>query len=344
MEENVYELLVLIAALKQRKKPNMFLWNLLVRGTKARDKAKFEVQTKKSRRIMAPFVGKYENGVVLMNEGHNVTEFAPGQIKPIIRAEANELLEKPFGGTIYDSEVTKDDLVDDQQAEELAILDEAIQRTEFWMLAQAMTKGRIPIVGKSIDTALVYGCDPSNFEVLSGTSLWTNEASDPLKYIEGKQNKILKDTGILIDSLVLTPSAATAFKNHPKIKDKLDLNQADILRIQPRNLGDGATFLGTITELNIDVYKFIDWVVNVETGVEEPILPEGGALFVKAKSVEVHYGAIAQIPWGEKKRQLFVGDRIPKYFVDNDSEMLRLASAPFPNPDDVDGFAFSVVA
>lgn len=344
MEENLYELQVLIAALKQRKKPNMFLWNLLVRGTKARDKAKFEVQTKKSRRYMAPFVGKYENGVVLMNEGHNVEVFQPGQIKPIVRAEANDLLEKQFGGTIYDSDVTIDDLVDDKQAEELAILNESIDRTEYWMLGQMLTKGQIPIVGKAIDTALKYNSDPSNFEVLSGTSLWTSEASDPLKYIEDKQTKILKDTGILIDSLVLTPSAATAFKNHPKVEKKLDLQQADILRIQPRSLGEGATYIGTITELNIDVYKFVDWVTNAETGNDESILPEGGALFVKAKSVEVHYGAIAQIPWGEQKRQLFVGSRIPKYYIDNDAEMLRLASAPFPMPDDVDGFAFSVVA
>lgn len=341
--ENQYDLLILIAALKQRKKPNMFLWNLLVRGTKVRDKAKFEVQTKKSRRIMAPFVGKYENGVVMETDGATVSEFEPGQIKPIRRAEANELLEKQFGGTIYGDVTTIDDLIDDKQAEELTELDEQIQRTEFWMLGQVMTKGQIPIIGKSINRALKYGSDVSNFEVLSGTSLWTNEASDPLKYIEDKQSKILKNTGSLIDSLVLTPSAASAFKNHPKVKDKLDLGQADILRIQPRSLGDGATYLGTLTELNMDIYKFIDWVTNAETGQDEPILPEGGALFCKSKSVEVHYGAIPQIPFGEIKREVFVGDRIPKYYVENDAEMLRLASAPFPNPDDVDGFAFSVV-
>lgn len=341
--ENLYELKVLIAALKQSKKPNAFLWNLLVRKVVPRRTAKFEVQTKKSRRIMAPYVGKYENGVVLEKSGSEVSEFTPGQIKPIIRAEANELLEQQFGGTVYDEDTTMSDLVDDKQAEELSFLDETITRKEYWILGQMLTKGIIPVIGKSISTALKYNCNPSNFEILSGTSMWTNEASDPLKYIEEKQAEILRNTGILIDSLVLTPSAATAFKNHPKVEKKLDLLQADILRIQPRNLGDGATYLGTITELNIDVYKFIDWVTNAETGQDEPILPEGGALFAKSKSVEVHYGAIPQIPFGEKKRQLFVGDRIPKYYVENDAEMLRLASAPFPNPDDVDGFAFSVV-
>ena len=54
----MYELEVLIAALGQIKKPNMFLWNLLVRATKIRDKRKFEVHTKSARRVMAPFCRK----------------------------------------------------------------------------------------------------------------------------------------------------------------------------------------------------------------------------------------------------------------------------------------------
>lgn len=339
----MYDLLVLMAALKQVKRPNLFLWNLFVRGTVSEDTGKFEVQLKKSRRQMAPFVGKYENGVVLEKDGATVKEFEPGHIKPIRRAEANELLEKQFGGTPYGNSVDPEERADNQIAKELKELDTAIVRTELWMLAQMLTKGQIPVIGKSINRALKYGSSSDNFEILSGADMWSNSLSDPLKFLEEKQIEILKNTGIRIDAGVFTPSAAAAFMEHPKIKSILTYTTADVLRIAPRDLGDGASYLGTIPKLNIDIYQYIDWAENPETNAEEPLIPEGGIILGKAGSVEVHYGAIPQIPWGEQKRQLFVGSRIPKYYVENDNEMVRLASAPFPMPDDVDGFAYAKV-
>ena len=75
----------------------------------------------------------------------------------------------------------------------------------------------------------------------------------------------------------------------------------------------------------------------------EPIIPDGGVIACRAKSMSVHYGAIAQMV--DKKKQIFVGTRIPKHWVDEaeDNEYLRLASAPLIVPEDVDAHYYSKV-
>lgn len=332
----MYELIALIATLKQLKRPNMFLWNLFVRAEIEEHTSKFEIQTKNARRIMAPFVGKYSGGKLLAKEGSQVTEFTPGLIQPFRIAKAEDLLNQQFGQTIYGDSVDGESLAEDQVIKELQELDEAIVRTENWMLGKLLTTGVIPIVGDSINTAIKFG--DHNKEILSGTSIWTDPTSDPVAYLLEKQMEILKETGIMIDSICLSTAAAAAFKNHPKVIDKLKYKDADVVRINPRNLGDGARFLGVIPEGELDIYTFTDWVEDAETGISTPIIPEGELVGGRSKSINVHYGAIAQIV--DDQRQVFLGKRIPKTYIEDskDLECIRLSSAPLPVPDDAAGF------
>ena len=339
----MYELQVLIAALGQIKRPNMFLWNLLVRATKERETAKFEVHTKNARRTMAPFVGKYSGGQFFEKDGFTINEFEPGKIMPKTVAHADDLLKQQFGQTQYGNYVSAEDRAVNQLVDELEELDTAITRTENWMLGKLMTTGVMPIVGKTVNRAITFG--EANTEDLSGNDLWSDTTnSDPINYIKIKQLEVLKETGILIDSIVLGSDTATAFQNHPKVTEKLKYTSADVLRIEPRSLGDGAKYLGTIPELNVDIYVFVDWVINPETKEEEEIFPSKGILGVKKGSVVVNYGAIAQLNDAEEN-QIFIGNRIPKRWADKDNDVkyLRLGSAPLPVPDDARGWFYSAV-
>ena len=290
---------------------------------------------------MAPFTAPYVGGEILEKEGFHAREFEPGVLKPLRRANANELFEQNFGQTIYGDSVSNADVATGQVAEELLELDESIVRRELWILGKFLTDGITPVFGKTVDRAIKYYC--SNIEVLMGTDKWDNSASDPISDIRRWQLTIQEKTGIIIDSVVLTPAAAKAFRNNLKVIEQLKLTQVDQLRVNPRSLGDGVTYLGVIPDLNVDIYTYVDWVINPVTNVEEMIIPDGGVIACKAKSVTVNYGAVAQIV--DKKRQIFVGARIPKHWVDenNDNEFLRLASAPLLVPEDVDGHYYSKV-
>lgn len=344
--DGIYELQVLIAALKQVKRPNMFLWNLLVRKEIPEIKSKFEVHTKNARRRMAPFVGKYSKGTFFEKEGSTIEEFEPGKILPFRRAFADELFQQHFGQTIYGNSISPEELAMDEVAKELEYLDTAIIRRENWLLAKLLTTGVMPIIGENINRAITFG--KANTEKLSGNSLWSDTAnadtSDPIAYIKNKQMEILKETGSLIDSVILGKDAADSFLRHPKVTEKLKYTTADVLRINPRGLGDGAKYLGTISELEVDIYSFIDWVENPETGKDEELFPAKGVLGVKSKSIEVHYGAIAQM--GEDKvNRIYSGKRIPKVWTNQseDSKYIRLGSAPLPLPDDARGWFFATV-
>ena len=344
--DGIYELQVLIAALKQVKRPNMFLWNLLVRKEIPEIKAKFEVHTKNARRRMAPFVGKYSKGTFFEKEGSTIEEFEPGKILPFRRAFADELFQQNFGQTIYGNSISPEDLAMDEVAKELEYLDTTIIRGENWLLAKLLTTGVMPIIGENINRAITFG--KANTEKLSGNSLWSDTAnadtSDPIAYIKNKQMEILKETGSLIDSVILGKDAADSFLRHPKVTEKLKYTTADVLRINPRGLGDGAKYLGTISELEVDIYSFVDWVENPETGKDEELFPAKGVLGVKSKSIEVHYGAIAQM--GEDKvNRIYSGKRIPKVWTNQseDSKYIRLGSAPLPLPDDARGWFFATV-
>lgn len=332
----MYDLIVLIAALKQIKKPNMFLWNLLIREEILETKSKFEVHTKNARRIMAPFIGKYSGGKLFEKYGASISEFEPGIIKPFRPAHANDLLKQQFGQTIYGDGVDMNEIAMDQMIKELAELDEGITRTECWMLGKLLTTGIIPIVGETVDRAIKFG--DFNKEILAEDEIWTNPTSDPVQYLLNKQLEILEKTGVMIDSICLSTEASAAFKNHQKVIDKLKYKDADVIRIQPRNLGDGARFIGTIPEGELDIYSFSDWVENYETKESEPIIPSGELIGFRSKSMRVHYGAIAQIV--VKEKEIFTGSRIPKTWVEvkNDTENIQISSAPLIVPDDASSF------
>lgn len=332
----MYDLIVLIAALKQIKKPNMFLWNLLVREEISETKDKFEVHTKNARRRMAPFVGKYSGGKLFEKDGSTISEFQPGIIKPFRTAHANDLLKQTFGQTVYGEGIDVQEIATDQVTKELGELDEAITRTECWMLGKLLTTGIIPIVGDTVNRAIKFG--DFNKEILTGEKLFTDPTSDPVQYLLDKQLEILNKTGVMIDSICMSVEAAAAFKNHPKVIDKLKYKDADIIRIQPRNLGDGARFLGTIPEGELDIYTFADWVESFETKESEPIIPAGELIGFRSKSMRVHYGAIAQIV--DKEKSVFTGSRIPKTWVDvqADTENIQISSAPLIVPDDAAAF------
>ncbi|ADO82820.1 major capsid protein [Ilyobacter polytropus] len=341
----MYDLKVLIAALSQSKKVNPFLWNLLVKGTKEHSNTKFEVHVRKSKRKITPFVGPNLPGVFLGKEEFSINEYQPPMVKPFRVAHANELFKQKFGQTIYGDTVTSQDLALDTIASELADLDDVITRKEILMLGELLSTGKMAIQGKGVSReAISYGTDPENFEELLGTDAWNDAGSDPLADMERWQMLVLKKTGLLIDSIILTPKAKKYFMDHEKVKEKLKYTESNVLRVQPRRLGDGASYLGTIPELNLDIYSYVDWYTN-DAGEEVSILEDGGVLACKAKSVTLHYGAISQIAGESKARQIYIGKRIPKHWVDEDADLekIRLAAAPLPVLDDADAIVFSKV-
>jgi hypothetical protein len=338
----MYDLKAIIAALSQMKKPNLFLWNLLVKAIKTEDTKRFEVHTRKAKRKITPFVGPNMPGVFLGRDEFSISEFEPPMIKPVRTAHANDIFKQQFGQTVYGDQAPGTSGLRTLTSE-LVELDDAITRKENIMLAELLTTGKMSIQGKGVSReAISYGTDSENFETLTGTDAWNNTGSDPLSDLGRWQMLVLKKTGILIDSVVLTLKAKDAFMKNEEVIKVLKYTEQNIARVEPRKLGDGASYIGTIPELNIDIYSFVDWYTD-DSGTEVELLPDGGVLACRSKSVTVHYGAIGQLVNGVNS--IFKGDRIPKHWVDEDAdiEKIRLSASPLPVLDDADSIIFADV-
>ena len=331
----------IIEAFDQAKAPNLFLWSLLVVGKKTHQVEEMEIHTRKSGRETAPFVGPNLSGTFLGRKEFQIKSFKAPHIKPYKVAAANDLFKINFGSHAYATDMNQ--AVGNAMNEDLKHLDTTITRKELAMLGELMSTGKISIKGKGVSReAIGYGTDAENIETLTGSDMWDQATSDPLGDIERWRDLVLEKTGIAIDSIVMTPTAKRAFLGHEDLKDKLKITQPDLVRINPRNLGDGASFLGTIPELNMDIYSYIDWYED-DAGIKKSVLPEGGVLACRSKTVTQHYGAIAQKKSDDSPRQIFVGSRIPKIWGKGDNDYIRLSAAPLPVVHDADGFVFSTV-
>ncbi|GAK06042.1 putative capsid protein of prophage [Geomicrobium sp. JCM 19037] len=133
---------------------------------------KVDVEYRKGRRKMAPFVHPKLGGKAMSREGYKVQTFAPASVKPKMVLDVEDLMVKGFGENIYSNRKPSERAAE-IIARDMATMNDSIVRREEWMAAQILTTGRVDIIGEGIDSFLDFDFD--NKKTLSGTSLWNHE-------------------------------------------------------------------------------------------------------------------------------------------------------------------------
>ena len=128
------------------------------------------------------------------------------------------------------------------------------------------------------------------------------------------RRRVIQDSGISPDTVVMGSEAIDAYLNHPKVQGVLDNRRIDMGQIDPRALPDGVTYYGHIKEGGLDVYGYDEWYLD-ENGDEQPMVPPKKLLLgsTNARTAR-HYGmiqdmdaeanfAVSRYPksWTEKK-------------------------------------------
>ena len=93
---------------------------------------------------------------------------------------------------------------------------------------------------------------------------------------------------------------ANAFVNHAKVQKMLDVKNFNLAVIQPKQLPNGVTYLGTIHELGLDIYKYNEWYLddwtNPDKPEDKPLVPADSlALLSTNADYSMYYGAITLI-------------------------------------------------
>ncbi|MCF0163403.1 MAG: major capsid protein [Fusobacterium necrophorum] len=329
MASKIFGLIALTAIMEQSMPPKHFLYDLLVGEEIAEKTVEMEIHSREAGREKAPLVGRRERGVFVKKEAFAMQRVKPSYIKLNTVNEAESIFEQQFGQTPYaDPQATGKQIL----ADELKKFKDIAFRTRLWMLIELIRTGTCPMEdGKQ---GIQFG--EINKETLAGVSLFTNAACDPIAYLKRRQTDVQKATGVVIDTVIMSPDVSDAFLANEKVKEYLNTRHANYVRVndsKPEDL-EGKREIAYLPTLGITVYSFVDWYTDMETGKESEVIPAKTCIGLKAKSFAFRYGAMMLRPEQGKSAKLFVKKEVVrKWYPDtSEDEELQYHSAPLCLP------------
>lgn len=339
MTVNIYGTRTMMKAINLMKPTNTFLSDSFFGTSETTLTEKVEVDIKKGRRKMAPFVAPRVGGIVMVREGFETKTIGTPKIAPERLLTIDNITQRGLGENVY-SNRTPEERAQELLANDLIELDDAITRRKEWMCRELLLTGKIDIIeetdnGKTIEKEVNFGF--SNIKTLSGEDLWASTKSDPMEKLKEWRKEIIKKTGKNPDTLIMAADAMTAFLKHSKVKELFNILNMKYGTIEPSIQANGITFYGKIPELGVELYTYDEWFAD-ENGDEHPMIPDGTVLMVSKDLGKTLYGAVTQMEKGEFIT--YEGERIPKVYADdkNETKNIRLTSRPMPVPNDVDSW------
>ncbi len=300
-----------------------------------------DVLVTKGGRKIAPFVSPKLGGKVVKRDGKVLKTYEPPLLKPKFITEAEELLNTDTA--FYADSSEPEDRAALRLAEDLADGKDRIERTKELMCVKALVDGRIEVKGDGVDDEIDFQRDAKNTKVLTGTALWTHKNSDPIKDLKEWSEYLFDKSGIAPDKVVFGRDVANAFTSHEKVGEAMDKRRIDIGEINPKKLEDGVVYIGYLKEINLEIFKYVDYYEN-EKGESELIMPSDKLILGSPRAGgKMAHGGIVDFKAFRSAGMdisIFVGDIFVKSYEENDPSVRYLVfqSKPLPLPGDVDAY------
>lgn len=344
MTINIYETRTMMKAINLMNPTRTFLKDAFFGVPSTFLTEKIDVDVKKGKRRMAPFIAPRVGGIVIQRDGFETKTISTPKIAPERILTIDDITKRGLGENIYSSK-SPDERARELLATDLIELDDYITRREEWMCRELLLNGKIVISeqtdnGKEIEKQVDFNF--TNKVTLSGTDLWSSADSDPIEDLKTWKKNIVKKTGKNPDTVIMADNVINVFLKHPKVKDLFNTLNMKFGIIEPSIKVDGTTFYGKLPEIGVEIYTYDEWFLNDE-GTETEMIPSGTVIMLSKNTGKTAYGAVTQM---EKEEFITIeGTRVPKQYSDNKNEIkaLRLTSRPVPVPDDVDSWYVSTV-
>ena len=298
--------------------------------------AKIEVDIKKGKRRMAPFVAPRVGGKVISRDGFTTNTFTTPKIAPERIMTLDDITKRGLGENLY-SKKPPEERADELLSRDLNELDASIENRKEWMARELLFKGKIDIVNvdEGVDIQVDYNF--TNNLVLSGSECW-GAGGNILNDLRQWRRDIIRKTGNAPDMLILAPDVAEVFTNDDTIKASMDILNLKNVVMEPKVVDSALTFLGKIAEIGIEVYTYDEWFIN-DDDEEESMIPDGTLLLINSKGVgSFEYGAVTIME--ENDFVTYEAEKVPKIINDtkNEIKLIRMTSRPLPIPFDVDSW------
>lgn len=302
-----------------------------------------DVDFVKGTRKVAPYVHRIIGGKTVPNTGYETKTYKPPLVAPDKITTVDDLLKRRPGESLVSGRSPAERAVL-KMSDDFRELRDMISRREELMCVQSIFTGKIPIIGEGLNEVIDFGF--TNTEVISAaTKKWSNAGSDPIRDLKRWHKQVQKTGFTNCNACVMADDVATAFVGHEKVQKVLDVRNYNLAVIQPRQLPNGVTYVGTIHELGMDVYTYNEWYLDdwtdPETPEEKPLVPDGMlAMLSTNANYSMYYGAITLIDEGTKEFKTVEGKYVPDTWVKRKParRFLQLQSAPLSVPHDVDSW------
>ena len=349
IELDIYNPISMGEALEVRKAPRSFFKDTFFPGpdkthatkTVLVDKLKFgeEVEV---------YCSPLSKGKPVGREGYKTSTVDTAYLKPFIPLTFQDLISRSPGESLDVSAATNrlQAKAAMMLGQDLVRLDDRIRRREEAMCGEVLTDGTIHVAGDGLDFTVDFMMPAENKGTLTGTALWTDAASNPYTWLHG----LFRSMGVTgwrtPKKIVMGSNVIDPFLNNANVKDRLSTQRAiDSGRINPMELADGTTYLGTlnINGYMIDAYGY-DYNFT-EAGVRTYVMPQDKIIVAPGESTNhFSYGVIQDI--SAVRSGLAESKRYSKvYEEENPSGIFTMVqTAPMPNFREADNFAcFKVI-
>lgn len=336
---DIYSTRTMMQAIKLMKPTYTFLRDTFFPGINTFLTEHVDVDFKKGKRKMAPFVAPRIGGIVMDRQGFETRTYKVPKIAPERILTKDDLNTRSMGESIY-SQKTPEERARELLADDLIELDDYITRREEWMCREVLLNGKLTMSGEGFEQVVDFSF--SNKTALIGPALWSADTSDPIADLKKWRLSVIQKTGKAPDICVMASDVVDTFINHPKVKALLDLQRLNVGAIEPSIKSPALTFIGKLPALGIEIYSYDEWFID-DDGNEQPMVPAKTIILGPKGMNKRLYGAVTQME--NKEFVTFEGIRVPKSWADEQNEVrkLRLTSRPLPVPDDVDSWYVAVV-
>lgn len=340
---DIFDTRTMLEAVEEMVLPRRFLMNTFFNAARPETfgTETVDIDIVKGQRKMAPFVHPTLPGSVSQRSGFVTSTYKPPYIQPKRATRAELILKRGAGETPYSSR-TALERAGEQLGKDLVDLDAEITRREEWMCAQALTTGRVRVVGEGVDDTIDFLMEDTH-KVTLATGRWNTVESDPIANMRQWRRLIARDSGRSANVAVFSGEAQDAFQGNESVLKQLNTRRIDMGLIRPEELPDGVTYLGYLNDPGVDIYAYDEWYVDDE-GNEQPIIPAGGLILGSTSTRNAMlYGAIQDLDAIESG--LVESARFPKSWVTKEpsARWLKLQSAALAGMLEPNAFLYAKV-
>jgi Phage major capsid protein E len=335
MAVDLFETRTMLKFVERMPRVTTFIRDTLFKEREFSPSEKVDIDIKKGRAKIAPYVSEKIGGKVVENSGYITETFKPPLVAPTTITTAADLQKRAMGENIYSSR-TPEERAAEKLVKDLRYLDDMITRREEVMCAQAIFNGEIDVKGDGVDYVITFG--HTNREALSGQNLWSEATSNKYADLKRWVRKVQETGFVNPDTVIISPDVTDVLLKDEEILKLLDIRNVNIGEFKPQNLPNGATYIGRIAGVG-DIYEYsATYYDDIEDKVK-PIVPDGTIALVSTEAeFSMAYAAVTIAK--DNDLVTYEVDRVPDSWTEKRParKILQLSSKPLPIPKEVNSW------